>query len=138
MLSPRFRTCLVGAAILAATVSVVGVDSAAADVDCLSKISPITAGAAATLGYSVKAVRGEDVRNCNFLHSPIKIVDVNNTRAPVHPTVGVSFQNPTPAAFSAIVRSERKLARSHTGLLPCPGSALSPLLFTIRWTATPA
>ena len=131
MLSKRLRRCLAVSVVAAAAVTAVGAAaSPTTDVDCLATVAPITSMAGATLGYSVKAVRGEDAQNCNLLHLPVKLVDVNNGRAPVHPTVGISFQHKTQASFSALVRSERKLAQKHNGFMALGG--LGPLATLIH------
>ncbi len=108
----------------------VGAGSASAETNCLAMITPITARAAAILGYSVKAVRGEDTHNCNFVHYPIKIVDLNNSRAPVHPTIGISVQTRPRSTFTTIVTQERRYGR-FTAL-----KGLGPLATLIRSPVT--
>ena len=122
MLSKHLRRFLAISAVTAVAATASGVAaSGAADVNCLSTITPLTAKAAAILGYSVKAVRGGDAQNCNFLHFPIKLVDINNFRVPVHPTIGVSFNHKTLAAFSASMKSVRSGAQKHNGFIALAG-----------------
>ncbi len=113
MIAAHLRRSFAASLIATAALAFGGTEATAADPNCLAKITPIAAKASAILGYSVKATNGEVTHNCNLIHFPIKVVDIptkngRSSYAPQHPSVYVSYENPTPAQFAALVKRERK------------------------------
>jgi hypothetical protein len=113
MIAAHLRRSFAASLIAAAALAFGATGATAADPNCLAKITPIAVKAGAILGYSVRAMHGEVTYNCNLIHFPIKVVDIatkdgRTSYSPQHPSVYVSYGNPTPAQFAALVKRERK------------------------------